>query len=229
MTLPCWPQKQVTPVGLGLSKSTALTFGLIAGVLIGGGWLLNSSSTAPVEDNDVPLSKDMPSETKPVNLATKRQREPAQVIREPTDLQCHAAKPARRAEEPAPLPQEWEQRSDPESGRIYYVNHFTEETQWERPSTSKFLLINLKNYNAIKDLKLNFRFAIKTVADAKVAEKSAKQALEKAKKAAKAANAAKKAVKSADGEAAKKAAVDTKTAADEVSKKATADVKKSCC
>ena len=33
----------------------------------------------------------------------------------------------------APLPEGWEQRDDPRTGRIYYVNHVTKETSWTLP------------------------------------------------------------------------------------------------
>ena len=32
-----------------------------------------------------------------------------------------------------PLPNGWEEKIDPQSGRPYYVNHFSKTTQWERP------------------------------------------------------------------------------------------------
>ncbi|EFC47931.1 C2 domain-containing protein [Naegleria gruberi] len=33
-----------------------------------------------------------------------------------------------------PLPNGWEERVDPSSGRSYYLNHFTKTTQWDRPT-----------------------------------------------------------------------------------------------
>ncbi|KAG2392582.1 hypothetical protein C9374_011307 [Naegleria lovaniensis] len=33
-----------------------------------------------------------------------------------------------------PLPQGWEERIDPTTGRTYYLNHFAKTTQWERPN-----------------------------------------------------------------------------------------------
>ena len=34
------------------------------------------------------------------------------------------------------LPPGWEAKSDPGSGRVYYVNHATKQTQWERPGAA---------------------------------------------------------------------------------------------
>jgi len=33
----------------------------------------------------------------------------------------------------SPMPDGWEEKSDPSSGRKYYVNHLTKQTQWDRP------------------------------------------------------------------------------------------------
>ena len=33
----------------------------------------------------------------------------------------------------AMLPDGWAEKSDPSSGRKYYVNHLTKQTQWDRP------------------------------------------------------------------------------------------------
>ena len=36
----------------------------------------------------------------------------------------------------SPMPDGWEEKSDPSSGRKYYVNHLTKQTQWDRPCAS---------------------------------------------------------------------------------------------
>lgn len=38
-----------------------------------------------------------------------------------------------------PLPQGWEKRADPATGRIYFVNHVNRTTQWEDPRTQGFV------------------------------------------------------------------------------------------
>ena len=38
-----------------------------------------------------------------------------------------------------PLPQGWEQKTD-DTGRVYYVNHQSRTTQWNRPTEYVFLL-----------------------------------------------------------------------------------------
>lgn len=34
-----------------------------------------------------------------------------------------------------PLPEGWEKRSDPNTARVYFVNHVNRTTQWEDPRT----------------------------------------------------------------------------------------------
>ena len=46
------------------------------------------------------------------------------------------ASPAANRVTPKPddmLPDGWAEKSDPSSGRKYYVNHLTKQTQWDRP------------------------------------------------------------------------------------------------
>lgn len=40
-----------------------------------------------------------------------------------------------------PLPEGWEKRSDPGSGRMYFVNHVNRTTQWEDPRTQGLVIL----------------------------------------------------------------------------------------
>ena len=47
---------------------------------------------------------------------------------------------ARRARMSAPLPPDWEEKTTTE-GRVYYVNHTTHSTQWERPADASEIIV----------------------------------------------------------------------------------------
>lgn len=38
-----------------------------------------------------------------------------------------------------PLPNGWEKRADPNTGRVYFVNHVNRTTQWEDPRTQGYV------------------------------------------------------------------------------------------
>ena len=44
------------------------------------------------------------------------------------------------------LPPEWEERRD-DFGRVFYVNHVSRSTQWERPTRYDYTFISGNTYN----------------------------------------------------------------------------------
>merc|ERR1712048_1444472 len=52
-----------------------------------------------------------------------------------TESKWDAPPPSALAPPPAvpPLPEGWEELTDPNTGRTYYVDHVTKKTSWERP------------------------------------------------------------------------------------------------
>lgn len=50
-----------------------------------------------------------------------------------------------------PLPDGWEERKA-NNGRVYYVNHLTKSTQWDRPTTAAVAVQSTNGHSAIEEL-----------------------------------------------------------------------------